>query len=81
MVDTRARYRISTPLLSNVEINHGNNNLFATNNLEWFEKISFLLENRYLINETGVNNSKIVENYYSCEINYLKYVAIFKSLI
>lgn len=72
---------ISTPLLSNVEINQGNKNLFATNNLEWFEKISFLLENRLLLNETGVNNIKIVENFYSCENNYLKYVAIFKSLI
>jgi glycosyltransferase involved in cell wall biosynthesis len=72
---------ISTPLLSNIEINHDNNNLFASKNLEWAENISFLLHNRSLINEIGTKNIKIVEKFYSCESNYLKYTEIFKSII
>lgn len=72
---------ISTPLLSNVEINHNNNNLFASDNSEWIEKISFIFENKHILNDIGEKNRIIVEKFYSCEINYSKYVNIFKSLI
>lgn len=71
---------ISTPLLSNVEINHGNKNLFASSSLEWIERISFLLQNGEFVKEVGKENINIVKRFYSCETNYLKYLKIFKSI-
>jgi hypothetical protein len=44
---------ISTPLLSNLEINHDSENLFASSNSEWISQIDFLSNNIELINNVS----------------------------
>ena len=69
---------ISTPLEANVKINRNSNNFFANNDKEWFLCISeFMKELNFFKKNVGNKNRKIVENYYSVEVNYLKYIKLF----
>lgn len=71
---------ISTPLLSNVEINGDNNNLFAENLSQWEFAIDLIMSNNILFDKIGLSNRNRVEKFYSCESNYNKYLEIFYSI-
>lgn len=71
---------ISTPLLTNKNINKNNKNLHANENSEWIEKIETFLENPNFYTKVGEENFDIIKKYYSIESNYEKYIKLFKSI-
>ena len=72
---------ISTPLEANVKINSNSNNLFASDDEEWFLCINkFIEDSVFYKNEVGAKNKKIVENFYSVEVNYKNYITIFNQI-
>lgn len=72
---------ISTPLETNVKINRGNDNLFASSEEEWITGIMRFIANLNYYQEVGVKNKTIVEKYYSVEENSLKYIQLFKKIL
>lgn len=72
---------LSTPLEANLKINRDNHNLFASEENEWIKSIIYASENNDYCNHIGSKNRKIVEKYYSVEVNAKLYIKLFKSLI
>jgi glycosyltransferase involved in cell wall biosynthesis len=72
---------ISTPLQANVKINRGNNNLFANDNNEWYEKMNYFINNIELFKKTGYENIETVRKYYSTENNSKLLISIISKLI
>jgi hypothetical protein len=71
---------ISTPLETNIKINRNNNNLFATDETDWYTYLSNIIDNLSDFKEIGKRNKDIVKNYYSVEVNYNKYIKILKQV-
>jgi spore maturation protein CgeB len=67
-------------LKANLKINRGNNNLFATSNEDWYEKMKFFINNIEQFQETGVSNIELVREYYSTENNSKTLIDIFKNI-
>lgn len=72
---------ISSPLEANVKINRDNDNLFASSEEEWIDKIKYILTNLEYYTEVGARNRIIVEKYYSVESNYSCYIKIFNEIL
>lgn len=72
---------LSTPLETNLKINRDNHNFFASEENEWIKSIIYASENNDYCNHIGSKNRKIVEKYYSVEVNVKLYINLFKSLI
>jgi glycosyltransferase involved in cell wall biosynthesis len=71
---------ISTPLAANIKIDHQNGNLFATSYEEWVKEIEYAFENYESFKEVGKKNQITVRKDYSIQMNYLKYIEIFKKI-
>lgn len=71
---------VSTPLQSNINISKGNNNLFASNEEEWYESIKEILSNSVYYNEVGIKNREIAYKHYTIQNNWIKYIELFQSL-
>jgi glycosyltransferase involved in cell wall biosynthesis len=72
---------ISTPYEANVKINRSMNNLHATTNDDWYNAFKKIFENRKFYKDVGLENIKIVENYYTIQVNENCYIDTFKTLI
>lgn len=72
---------LSTPLETNLKINRDNHNFFASEENEWIKSIIYASENNDFCNHIGSKNRKIVEKYYSVEVNAKLYINLFKSLL
>lgn len=72
---------LSTPTTSNVDINKGNNNLFANSNDEWFNELSFFVNNLDKMKLVGELNKQIVMDNYSVEVNYLKMKLFYNNIL
>ena len=71
---------ISTPLESNLKINHNNGNLFATTEIEWYDAFQFVFHNKEYFKKVGELNRDIISKFYSIESNRIKYINIFNSI-
>lgn len=71
---------ISTPFEANVKINRNNNNLFAITEIDWFNCLKTVYENRDFYRRVGELNKQIVKKHYSVENNYTYYLNIFNNL-
>lgn len=71
---------ISTPLQSNIDIDHNNGNLFAITHQDWIYSIELMLNKVEYFKQIGEQNIKTISKYYSCESNYSKYIEIFNSI-
>ena len=71
---------ISTPLLANVKIDHGNGNLFATTLGEWINAFEYVIINCRSFSDIGIENKNVIERSYSIQKNYMKYLEIFKQV-
>lgn len=71
---------ISTPLLSNVNIDKGAGNLFAYTVEEWYECMLKILQNREHFNKVGMQNREIAMKNYTFQVNKDKYIKILQTL-
>ncbi len=71
---------ISFPFESNIKINHGNENKFASNTLEWSIVLTDMILNIEYYRSVGIKNIEIIKNEYSIQSNFSKYISIFNSL-
>ena len=71
---------ISTPLESNLKINHNNGNLFATTEIEWYDAFQYVFHNKEYFKKVGELNRDIISKFYSIESNRIKYINIFNSI-
>lgn len=72
---------VSTPLQSNIDIDGGCGNLFASTRSEWFGAIEKLLVNKELRNEIGNRNWVYAHSHYSFQMNKDKYIKALNSLM
>jgi hypothetical protein len=71
---------ISTPFETNIKINNNNNNLFANNETDWYASLSKMIDNLNVLHEIGTRNIEIVKDFYSIEVNHIKYIKILKQV-
>jgi len=62
--------------VNNDIINNERNGFLASNEQEWFEKLSTLIENRELSKTIGQNGRQTVVDRYSVEANLSKYLSV-----
>jgi len=73
---------IMSPVGVNSEIiQDGENGFLASNENEWLNKLSLLIENEDLRNKLGKAGRKTVEEKYSVEANKQKYLDVFNSIL
>lgn len=72
---------ISTPLETNIKIDQGNGNLFASTSDEWHNKLLYIYNNMELFYRVGKLNRETVERNYSIQSNAQKYIDLVHSLI
>ena len=61
-------------------IKDGTNGFIASSNKEWFDKLSFLIENEALRKKIGVAGRKTVEESFSVKVNSDRYLEIIKRI-
>lgn len=71
---------IASPLPANINIDGGIGNLFASNEVEWYNAIKKVYGNRSYFKKIGVENFIRVQEHYSIEANYCKYLKIFDAI-
>lgn len=72
---------VCTPVGINQDIiKHGENGFWATDEKEWIEHLSILIENPELRKKMGIQGIKTVQDGYSLEVNSKKYLQILKTL-
>lgn len=71
---------ISTPLLSNLNINRNSNNLFARTHNEWYSAFVEILENQEKYIKVGIVNKEIAMQNYTIQANFDKHLNVFKNL-
>lgn len=72
---------VSTPLQSNININQGCGNLFATTPEEWFYALLDILNNSNKYTQVGEKNKEIALSKYTFQNNWKIYFSILSSLI
>ena len=72
---------ISTPLLSNLNINKNSKNLFCETQDEWFSAFEIIINNQNMYNIIGKKNKQIALKNYSIQSNAKKYLTIFIDLL
>lgn len=72
---------VSAPLQSNIEIDKGCGNLFASTPDEWKSCLKKLLSDKTLRYKIGNDNKKVCEKYYTFQNNYSKYLEVINSVI
>jgi glycosyltransferase involved in cell wall biosynthesis len=71
---------ISSPLLSNVNINRGSGNLFATTQDEWYSAFAQVIQNQEKYKNIGLMNREIALQHYTVQANVNKHLNIFSRL-
>lgn len=71
---------ISTPLEANIKVNKDNDNLFSNNIEQWINNFKYCLTNNDSLKKTGAKNRNIIEEYYTIQVNHIKYINVFKIL-
>lgn len=71
---------ISSPLQSNIDIEGGLGNLFATTQDEWVEAILKVYSVREKYNLIGAKNKEFAMQNYTFQVNYRKYIDIISTL-
>lgn len=72
---------VCTPVGINQDIiKHGENGFWATNEKEWVDYLSMLIENPELRKEMGIKGINTVKEEYSLEVNSKKYLQMLKAL-
>lgn len=72
---------ISTPLLSNLDIDKGCGNLFATNTEEWKSALESMLSDKNLRLQIGKRNKMTADKYYTFQCNASTYIKLINTLI
>ncbi len=73
---------VMSPVGVNTDIiQHNTNGLLASTNEEWFEALSYLIENPAIRAKLGLAGRQTVVEKYSVEANKHKYLSVLKSLI
>lgn len=71
---------ISTPLEANVKVNRGNFNLFAQTTQDWINALNEIKNNPLKYKKVGLQNRKIVDKFYTIQVNKEKYIKVFDSI-
>lgn len=72
---------ITTPVGANADvISHGVNGFHTLNNDDWYNYLKILYKNTDLCVKMGVAGRKRVENEFSIQVNYLKYLKLFEKI-
>lgn len=71
---------ISTPLQSNIDIDAGAGNLFASNTQEWIDSIKFYMNNKETALQIGKRNREIAIANYTRDISFQKYLSIINKI-
>lgn len=71
---------ISTPFQSNIDIDNGNGNLFASSIEEWETSINEMIDNYKYFKSIGQKNIETIKNKYSIESNVFYIDSIIKSI-
>ena len=71
---------ISSPLSSNLDIDGGCGNLFATSVDEWTDAILDVYRNQSKYDVVGTENRKYALRYYLKQQNYKQYIEVYSKL-
>jgi glycosyltransferase involved in cell wall biosynthesis len=71
---------ISTPLETNLKINRGGNNLFASSENDWYHAILTIYNDRDYYSKVGKDNYRTFLLHYNTRINFQRYIEVFKSV-
>jgi hypothetical protein len=72
---------ISTPLVSNVNINRDSANIFALTPEEWYLAFEKVFQNKEHYIKVGRKNKEIAMEYYTIQANYTKHLSVFNLLL
>ena len=72
-----AKPTISTPFESNLNVDKGNGNLFASSEEDWVESILKIKSNYDFYQKIGLKNRQTVVEHYSTQANAKKYLEVF----
>lgn len=71
---------ISSSFEANLKVDINSENLFANSTEEWIKSFKEIINNMDYYRQVGLRNRKVIENYYSVQSNYTKYINIIESV-
>ena len=75
-----AKPTISSSFEANLKVDMNKENLFADTTDEWVHGFKKIIKNKSYYRNVGLRNRKVIENEYSIQANYIKYINLLEFL-